>query len=303
MLIWFSGCLTTDSLVLLFALCIMLYTIRWYKKRDLKNIVILAFCIGLGMITKISLGIFAFSVGAIFILALIETIRRDKAAIRRYIIQFCIFILICAPIGLSWTIRNSIRFDIEADYVQDVGGENSGQYVGNVPLVDRIGIPSIAQINYPKIQYNTDVDTNIWMTLFRTAIYDEGNALSFDGDIASKIGIAVVFINIFLAVLMLILFIIMLVRKSEVWSLAGKLFFGITYFVFMINFIKFCFDYPQICTMGFRYVSFIIIIPMIGTGLFLENKGNKILMNLLTFLCFLGNGLATLLYLKHCIFF
>lgn len=303
MLIWFSGCLTTDSLVLLFALCIMLYTIRWYKKRDLKNIVILAFCIGFGMITKISLGIFAFSVGAIFILVFIETCRRDKAAIRRYIIQFCIFILICAPIGLSWTVRNSVRFDIEADYVQDVGGENSGQYVGNIPLVDRIGIPSIAQMNYPKIQYNTEVDTNIWMTLFRTAIYDEGNALSFDGDIASKIGIAVVFINIFLAVLMLILFIIMLVRKSEVWSLAGKLFFGITYFVFMINFIKFCFDYPQICTMGFRYVSFIIIIPMIGTGLFLENKGNKILMNLLTFLCFLGNGLATLLYLKHCIFF
>lgn len=303
MLIWFSGCLTTDSLVLLFAFCIMLYTIRWYKKRDIKNIVILAFCIGLGMITKISLGLFAFSVGAVFLLVFIETIRKDKAAIRKYIMQFCIFLLICAPIGLSWTIRNSVRFDLEADFVQDVGGENSGQYIGDVPLVDRVGIPSFAQIAYPKIQYNPEIDTNIWMTLFRTAVYDEGNALSIDGDIASGIGIVVVFTNILLAMLMLILFMIMLVRKSEAWNLAGKLFLGMTYFVFMINFIKFCFDYPQICTMGFRYISFIIIIPMIGTGLFLEQKENKILMKFLTFFCFLGNGLATLLYLKHCILF
>lgn len=300
MLIWLSGCLTTDVLVLLFALYIMLYTIRWYKRRDIKTIIILAFCIGLGMITKISLGLFAFSVGTVFVLVLIESIRKDKTTIPKYIIQFCIFLLICAPIGLSWTIRNSVRFDMEADYVQDIGGENSGQYIGNVPLVDRIGIPSIAQISYAKLQYNSEIDTNILMTLFRTALFDEGNALSFEGDITVGIGIAEVFINILLATIMLVLWIIMILKRNEVWNLTEKLFFVITYLVFMINYIKFCFDYPQICTMSFRYIGFLVVIPMIGTGLFLEKKENKVLMKVLTFLCFIGNGLATLLYLKYC---
>ena len=300
MLIWLSGNLTTDSLVLLFALCIMLYTIRWYKKRDMKTIVILAFCIGCGMITKISLGFFAVSVGGIFLLGFIEAICKDKALIKKYIIQFTIFLLICAPIGLSWTIRNSVRFGLEADYVPDIGGANSGQYIGDAALVDRIGIPSLTQMSYAKMCFNTEIDTNIWMSIFRTAIFDEWGAISIDGEVAEGLGIAAVFANIFLGIFMLVLFILMLICKSEVWKLDGKLFFGLTYLVYLISYIKFCFDYPQICTMNFRYITFLAVIPMLGSGLFLKNEENKVCMKILTFVCFLANGMATLLYLKFC---
>lgn len=299
MLIWLSGNLTTDSLVLLFALCIMLYTIRWYKKRDMKTIVILALCIGCGMITKISLGFFAISVGAIFILGFVEAIRKDKTAVKKCILQYAVFLLICAPIGLSWSVRNSVRFDLEPNYVQNLG-ENSGQYIGNADLVDRIGIPSLAQMSYAKMCFDTEIDTNIWMSIFRTAIYDEWYAINIDGEVAENIGIATVFVNIFLGIFMFVLFLIMLVRKSEVWKLDGKLFFSLTYLVYFISYIKFCFDYPQICTMNFRYITFMAVIPMLGAGLFLTEKENKVCMKILTFACFLANGMAALLYLKFC---
>lgn len=300
MLIWLSGALTTDSLVLLFALCIMLYTIRWYKKRDMNTIIILALCIGFGMITKISLGFFAVSVGAVFLLAFMEVVHKEKTMIRKYLIQFTVFLLICAPIGLSWTVRNSVRFQMEPNYVQDVGGENSGQYIGNADLIDRIGIPSLAQMSYAKMCFNTEVDTNIWMSIFRTAVFDEADAMSITGEVAEHIGIATVFGNIFLAVFMLVLFVVIIVQKSDVWKLNGKLFFGLTYAIYLISYIKFCFDYPQVCTMNFRYVAFIAVIPMLGAGLFLKNKEHKWCTRLLTLGCILANGMATLLYLKFC---
>ena len=299
---WLSGNMTTDSLMFLFAVLIILYTIRWYKKRDMKTIVILAFCIGFGMITKISLGLFAISVGTVFIWGFVDNIRKDRGAVKRYLLQFLIFLLICAPIGLSWTVRNKVRFGMEADFVQSIGEENSGQYIGNVALVDRIGIPSIPQMSYAKLEYNSELDTNIWMTLARTALYDEGGALSFQSVVAEKVGVFVIFVNIFIGIFMLVSSLIMFVKKSNLWDFVIRLFFALICFTYFISYFKFCFDYPQICSMSFRYIAFLVGIPMIGAGMFLTEKENKYCMKLLTFACFLGNGLATLLYLKYCMF-
>lgn len=302
MLIWLSGCLTIDSLVLLFALTIMLYTIRWYKKRDMKTIVILALCIGIGMITKISLGLFAFSVGAVFLIGLIEAIRKDKNAVKKCVLQFAIFLIICAPIGLSWTVRNSVRFDMEADYVPDVGGEYSGQYVGHLTMLEKLGIPSAEERNYAIIQYNTELDTNIWMTMFRTALYDEGRAFQVNSEPAERAARFVLNINIALAIFMLVTGVIAIFQKKATWQLAIRLFFGLTYIVYLLNFINFNYQYPQICTMGYRYIAFLTVIPMIGTGVWLNDKKDGVIIKVLPFICLLANGLANLLYIKYCIF-
>lgn len=301
-LIWFSGDMATDSLVLLFALLIMLYTIRWYKRRDTKTIVILALCIGFGMITKISLGLFAVSVGTVFLIALIEYIRKDRNAIKKCVLQFAIFLAICAPIGLSWTVRNSVRFGIEADYVQDVGGEYSGQYVGNLKIWERLGIPSAEQWNYGVVQFNTEIDTNIWMTLFRTALYDEGQAFQTNSEGAEFIATFVLHVNIILAMGMLILWVCAIFQKKEIWQPAIRIFFVLTYAVYLFSYIRFNYDYPQICTMNFRYISFLMLIPMIGTGVWLKDKKDGVAVKVLSFVCLLANGLANLLYIKYCMF-
>ena len=60
---------------------------------------------GLGMITKLTVGLLAPAMAAVFLTVLIK----KRAEWKKLIPQFIVFGVICVPIGLSWTIRNAVK--------------------------------------------------------------------------------------------------------------------------------------------------------------------------------------------------
>ena len=105
----FSGSINNDILSITFMLAAMLYTIRWYNNRSFKNIICLAFTIGLSMMSKLSGALIAPAVAVVFLYCLVK---HFKAEYKKLLPQFFVFGLICIPLGLWWSIRNFILFKI-----------------------------------------------------------------------------------------------------------------------------------------------------------------------------------------------
>lgn len=110
-----AGRVNNDALAVLFMTAILYYTLRWYERQDWGTLVKLAICFGLGMMTKISVGVFAPVTGCMMLLALYRRFRERKAL--PLIRQFAVFGLIAFPLGLWYPVRNFILFRQPFHYV------------------------------------------------------------------------------------------------------------------------------------------------------------------------------------------
>lgn len=275
--------LNNDCLATLCSMIAILYTIRWYRNQNLKNISVVAISLGFGMFTKLNVGLLAFAIGFVFIYGFIKNIKEYKG----YIMQFSLFGLICIPLGLFWPIRNYILYHMPITYIPRVGSVR--QYIGDHSVISRIGLPSLKQISYPFIRFDSGIEHNIWVQLVRTGLFDE--IMPPDAtDLIHPLALVFFWISLILGVITIVLFIRTL-RNKKILGTQMKLFFSIIFATLMISFIRFSYSYPHICTMNFRYVVPIILMPCIAWGSYL-NEGtngrlsNRILTSLLgCFIC------------------
>jgi Dolichyl-phosphate-mannose-protein mannosyltransferase. len=72
-----SSRVNNDALMLLFFMTSVLYTIRWYYRPTMKNILLIALCIGLSMMTKLSGCLAALFTAPVFIAVLIKKWRES----------------------------------------------------------------------------------------------------------------------------------------------------------------------------------------------------------------------------------
>lgn len=258
--------LNNDCLATLCSMIAILYTIRWYRNQNLKNIIVVAISIGFGMFTKLNVGLLAFAIGFVFIYGFIKNIKEYK----RYIMQFSLFGLICIPLGLFWPIRNYILYHMPITYIPRV--ESVRQYIGDHSVISRIGLPSLKQISYPFIRFDSGIEHNIWVQLVRTGLFDE--IMPPDAtDLIHPLALGLFWISLVLGVISIALFIRTLYNK-QILGKEMKLFFSIAFLTQMISFIQFSYSYPHICTMNFRYVVILILMPCIAWGGYL-NEGTK----------------------------
>lgn len=114
---------------LLLACCIYA-SLCWIRQKTLKNLIFIALSIGFGMLCKINTAVIAFPVGLIFLLDFIRTIRSEnRRDILLSIRNYALFAFVAGSTGLSWIIRNLIRFHVKPGISSAT--EASVMYTGN----------------------------------------------------------------------------------------------------------------------------------------------------------------------------
>lgn len=296
--IWFSGSLTVDALVLFWMVHILLYTVRWYKKRDYRTIILLALCIGLGMFTKVSVGLLAAGTAFIFASVLIEGVRRDGKQALGYMKQFVVFGLICLPLGLFWSLRCYLLFDMPFSYVPDPN--TPSQYLGDRSFWELWGIPSGRQLGHAKMLFDRQGDSNVWLTLIRNALYDECSIMEFSTVSAEVAGRILLYMQFPLILFMNGCYMVVLFGKKCRMILPFKVLTAGLYLLLMIGYISLFVQLPYMCTANFRYIAVAFVFPCLGTAVFFRNRVRTKLFRVFTIYTAAASALGILLYMQYC---
>lgn len=263
----FSGSVNNDILSVTFMLAAMNGAMKWYKSDKPGDIILTAVYIGLGMMTKLSAYMICIPVAVIFALRFFAVKKGDgfKNSVKRYSAQFGVFLAVCAPLALFWSIRNAVLFGMPASYVQKLG-EDSWQYVGNYTFIQRILLLKPIDVHSYSVYdqwvnrgarlYN---EFNPLVSLLKTAMfgeyinnYDYG-ALTGFGDLLFWSGAILALLSFGCAVHV----VIRAVVSKE--NLPLKITLAVAYASMLLFYYIFCFTYPHHCTMNVRYVSPLIL--------------------------------------------
>ena len=285
----FSGSINNDPLSVLFMLLALLYSISWYNNPTYKNIIKIAFSIGFGMFTKLSAWMVAVPVALIFLFAFIT----NKVVTRKnYFFQFVVFAVICIPIGLFWSIRNYIFYEVPFTYIPMLSSDNP-QFVGYLSPINRLFDFSLYQFESvfdmwgdPYFEFNPTVG------LLKTAMFGEWiNATDYPS--ISVIGIIIFWLGSILCLISVIAFIEAVIkncRKNHIFFALGSFFFTI-----VVMYYYFCISFPFTCTQNIRYAVPLILLGAFGIG-YAYSKGGRIIKTIMLTLTILFSVFSSLTY-------
>lgn len=263
-----SGSVNNDMLTILF-MCLVIYeSLKWIRVKNLSGLVRLALYIGFGMITKLNSAVLAIPLAIIFLIHFISLIRqKDKFIIIKWIKNYFIFAIIVAPIGLSWIVRNLLRFGEKPGV--PVPGETSPMYTAAYSLWSRLGIPSFSDWNFafPFHPISAKACNNTWVIMFHTSLFAEEYPTDLP-DILLVLCQVTFVLAVVLGVATALLLVITLLNKKT-----GKedcIFLLTGYVIMLVSFAAFVIIYPYTCSSDFRYVAICLVYIAIGIGL-----GNK----------------------------
>jgi 4-amino-4-deoxy-L-arabinose transferase-like glycosyltransferase len=267
----FSSSVNNDPLMVLFFMIAVLYTIRWYYAPTIKNILLIALAIGLGMMTKLSAASVAFFTAPVFLAVFVKAVKERKAG--RIIGQFAAFLGVCAPLGLWYPLRNYLKFNQGFGQVYTIS-QTSKLYCGNKSFVSRF-------LSFPLDQVTTPLycqpygDYNIWIYTLKCSIFGEFS-FKWPGALAALLIVA----NLIVILVSLAAMIYVMVRGKEVNPFARYGLFWL-WIVQMASFIVFNMRFPFGCTMDFRYIVPTMIVGAIYIGIALDRikAKNKVIAN------------------------
>ena len=273
-----GGFFNNDILCVLLMMLSILFALKWYREPTLKRIIPIALCVGLGMMTKLSGWMVAPAIAILFLYVFIKNIRSWL----RFIGQFALFGVICAPLGLWWQVRNLLKFQIPLTYVPYLN-EQDAQYCGNMTVTKRLFDFGHGQLDFvydaftdpnfgaPYNEYNPTVG------LFKTAIFGEGqNGIS---DIhfpqIATTGPILFWIAAILGVFCFISFVAMMLSNRTGLDGISRVFFSVLAATMLGSYYLFCFQFPFTCTMNIRYCVPLIPLFAMGLGLLLQRFSGK----------------------------
>lgn len=269
--ILFGGSFNNDMLLMLMVMSSIMWGLRWYRDPRVGNIVPLALCIGLGMMTKLSGWMVAPAVAMFFLIVLIKNIRKPL----RYIGQYALFAVICAPLGLWWQVRNLILFKLPLTYVPMLD-KSMSMYSGNMSLAQRLLSFGNGQLSYvygsikligaPFDEYNPTIG------LFKTAMFDEGtNSISsLHYPQISVTGPILFWLSVILFTVSFVCFIVMMIKKNSAVNGAERAYFALIFATHLISYYMFAIAYPFSCTFNIRYCMPLIPLCAMGLALALQ---------------------------------
>ena len=264
--IFFAGSFNNDMLLMLFMMGSILWGLRWYREPTFGNIVPLALCIGLGMMTKLSGWMVAPAVAFLLIAVLIRNIKKPL----KYIGQYALFGVISVPLGLWWQIRNLIKFNVPLTYVPFLNTQDP-IYMGDLSVGTRLfGISgeSLGYVydafTYLDAPYN---ESNPTLGLFKSAAFGEGNNSINDTHFPQIriTGPILFWISVVLFLICFVCFIVSMIKKSENINGVERFYFTLLFAVILGCYYWFCFAYPFTCTFNIRYAM--PLIPLCAMGL------------------------------------
>ncbi|MGN1180872.1 MAG: ArnT family glycosyltransferase [Suilimivivens sp.] len=260
-----AGSVNNDMLTILFMCLTILGSLRWIREKNLKNLIRLALYIGFGMITKLNSAVLAIPLALVFLMHFISVIRgKNRAEILKWIKNYCIFGVVVAPIGLSWIVRNLIRFGEKPGV--PVPGETSPMYTATYSLWSRLGIPSLAdwRIEFPFHPISAKACNNTWVIMLHTSLFAEEYPTDLSDILLILCQITFVLAIIF-SIATAILLIVVLLKKQT--RLEDKVFLLTGYLVMLVSFAAFVVIYPYTCSSDFRYVAICLVYIAIALAL------------------------------------
>ena len=271
--IFMAGSINNDGLMFLFMFLTMYTTIRWYNKRNMLNIILIAFSIGLGMLTKLSAGLLAVSTAFVFLYVLIESIKKKDWL--RIVLQYVIFGIVCVPIGLCWEIRCYLKFDMPLNYAYELS-KDSWQYVGDHTLMEIFFIPNPITLFSNLIHGSLGMGENMWVQMFRTSALGECD-LSMFPLWGKLVAMANILTGLIVAMIAFVAFAKMIYdcirKKSDIFDFAMVAYLLISYLALVAFYLSFIYGYRFECTMNFRYILPTVFLPALPLGLYTgENK-------------------------------
>lgn len=260
----FAGSINNDILSITFQLGAILYTIRWIKEKSVLNIIAIALCIGLGMMTKLSAWMVAPAVAAVFLISLIKDVKEKRRSLSFYLKQYSVFAVICIPLGLWWSVRNYLLHSVPPNYIPFLEYDNP-QYIGDVPVINRLfdfGAHQFKSVfdmwGKPYFEYNPTIG------LLKTAMFGESiNDTAYP--IITGFGTILFWIGAILAVLGFFSMCCYFISRKCKKNLTDMLMVS----VYVVNFVMyyyFCITFPFTCTQNIRYATPLILIGIVYIG-------------------------------------
>ena len=245
-----AGSVNNDMLSVVLMLAAVLNTVYYYKKNTYANIIKVALCVGLAMLSKMSGWMVAPAIAAVFIAVMIKQKNKRLDIVK----QWVVFGVICVPLGLVWSIRCLIRYDMPLGYVMKFD-KSIAMYLGDkYTFLQRLTDFSPFQFESVYDQYGwyhcPYYEYNPTIALFKTSMFDEAQySAPLDFWAASLF-----WINVVLALVAVAAMVYVLISRKSIIDNIMKVFFLLLYAVPVISYYIFCDSYPFTCTMNIRYV-------------------------------------------------
>lgn len=259
-----AGRVNNDALAIFFMFIIILYTIKWYHNPSYGNAIILALGFGLGMMSKISVGILAFYTGSVMLYVLFKA--QGVKAKKGIFLELSTFGAVCFPMALWYPIRNNRLFGQPLAYVLKMGNDHP-LYCGNYPWQMRfLGLPFSE--TYSPVYNSPFEDYNVNVYLIKGALFGE-----FTFDIPNLMSLALLLSYIVVIGVVVLSFIYLIYRYIKNKRFKDYTILLVTTILYA-SYISFNIQYPFGCTMDFRYVVPIALMNALAVGEVVNDLGN-----------------------------
>lgn len=249
-LIYMTGSVNNDMGATMTTFLAVYLAIKWFKNGyQNKHLYMLALCMGVGMIFKPTIVVMACPIALVMLMHFISEIKLKNTVncIKKYII----FAILALPIGLSWTIRNIIRFGVTPGIPSL--SETSSQYLRPYPIWEVLGVPVSSAILFPFHSENAAYCHNVWQIMIKTMLFTEiwpGEMSSFMLNFC-RITYVVTCILVFV---LFILSIIKPIRRINGGDTAMGVFLLTGILALLGSYVFFVLKYPHTCSCDFRYI-------------------------------------------------
>ncbi len=257
-----AGRVNNDALSTMFMIGFCMMLIRWWRDRKFSQLMGMAVTMGLGMMTKLNVGTLALIAGPCMLYVFWQSVREHRWV--NQLKQYIAFLLVCAPLGLWYSIRNLVLFGQPLGYVNNVDSEGiSFLYRGDMSFVDRF--LSFPLSEYFISPYNDSAENfNVPIYLLKSSVFGE-----FQFENMDTVAFWIDHINIILVLLSLVAMVLVVWKGRWVAPTAR---YGCVWLwaVVMGSYIIFNIKYPDMCTADFRYVVPALLCGSVYLGVFWE---------------------------------
>ena len=270
-LIILAGSINNDILSIMLGMAAVYFTVRWSRSLRFSDIIAAALSMGLGMMTKLSVGLLAPAMAAVFLTVFIK--QRKQWA--KLLGEFASFASVCVPLGMWWPVRNLVRFGVPINYVPPIGSD-SGQYI-DVPTLKRLLDFSPQLIKSPFTQWEWYGDPyneyNPVIALLKNAMFDED--MPFIGSITLQSFCTALFFAGAVTAIISVAAVALVFSKKIKLPFELRLMLCVMYAVVFGSYIVFCLNYPQVCTQNMRYCVPLIFSGTAAMGLMMQREGRS----------------------------
>jgi hypothetical protein len=236
-----AGSVNNDMLAMLLYTSAILWLLRWLEEQTIKNTVVLALCVGLGMMTKFNCATLAFVIAPFF---LIKLFKCENISLKgRLFAKLALFGLISIPLGMWHPIRNLIVLQQPIGFVPSYWidtGRSIIQQVFSFPL---------SQV-FVRIYCHVAEDYNLPVYILKCSLFGE---FGYDANVRA-LAVTMIALNFIVIVSSLVAMIYVFTRKKESNVRFQKWVLFILWIVQIVTETMFYLKYPHSYTMDFRYI-------------------------------------------------